>query len=111
MFIGGLIFKAIEGTHEEKERALNQSLVYDVESSTDVLVSEIWNMTKFEMIFHEKNYTNKLKARLINYQKNLSNAVKHGYKGNSHPNNIKWTLPGSILYAITIVTTIGKYFK
>ena len=48
-----------------------------------------------------------VKARLIDYQKSLSNAVKHGYKGNANPNNIKWTLPGSILYAVTIVTTIG----
>ena len=110
VFIGGLIFKSIEGSHEEKERAMNHSLIYDVESSTEVLVTEIWNMTKFELIFHEKNYTSKLKARLVDYQKKLSNAVKHGYKGNSNPNNIKWTFPGSILYAVTIVTTIGRQY-
>lgn len=86
---------------------MNHSLIYDVDASTEVLVTEIWNMTKFELIFHERNYTNKLKARLIDYQKNLSNAVKHGYKGNTNPNNIKWTSSGSILYAVTIVTTIG----
>ncbi len=107
VFFGGILFKGIEGSHEEKERALNHSLIYNVEYSTETLVTEIWNMTKFEIIFHERNYTNKLKARLIEYQKSLSNAVKHGYKGNSNPNNIKWTLPGSILYAVTIVTTIG----
>ncbi len=107
VILGGIIFKGIEGSHEEKERAMNHSLIYDVDYSTETLVTEIWNMTKFEVIFHERNYTNKLKARLIDYQKSLSNAVKHGYKGNANPNNIKWTLPGSILYAVTIVTTIG----
>lgn len=110
VILGGIIFKGIEGSYEERQRALNHSLIYDVDSSTESLVTEIWNMTKFEMIFHEKNYTNKLKKRLIDYQKNLSNAVKQGYKGNSNPNNIKWTFPGSVLYAVTIVTTIGEFF-
>lgn len=105
--LGGAIFKAIEGTHELNQRAMNHSLIYDVDSSTEEMVTEIWNMTKYELIFHEKNYTNKLKIRLIDYQKKLSNAVKHGYKGNSNPNNNKWTLIGSTLYAITVVSTIG----
>ena len=68
-------------------------------------------MTKFEVIFHERNYTNKLKARLIDYQKSLSNAVKHGYKGNANPNNIKWTFPGSVLYAVSGTILNIRNFK
>ena len=105
--VGGFIFKSIEGSHEE-EKAKNRSLINDVVNiKTDNLVNEIWNMTKFEKVFHEKNYTNKLKAKLIDYQKNLTDAVKDGYKGTSHNNITKWTYPGSILYSVTIVTTIG----
>jgi hypothetical protein len=105
--IGGFLFKHIEGTHEQEEKAKNKSLINSVELKTEVLVNEIWNMTKYELVFHEKNYTNKLKTKLVEYQKNLNDAVKEGYKGGSSHNNTKWTLPSSILYSVTIVTTIG----
>lgn len=106
--IGGFIFKSIEGSHEE-EKAKNKTLINDVVNMrTENLVNEIWNMTKFELIFHEKNYTNKLKAKLMDYQKNLTEAVKEGYRGTSNHSTTKWTFPGSILYSVTIVTTIGS---
>jgi hypothetical protein len=106
--LGGIIFKSIEGTHEE-EKARNKTLINDVvDYKTEHLVHEIWNMTKFELVFHEKNYTHKLKSKIIDYQKNLTDAIKDGYKGPAHHNVTKWTYPGSILYSVTIVTTIGK---
>jgi hypothetical protein len=105
--LGGIIFKSIEGTHEE-EKARNKTLINSVvDYKTENLVLEIWNMTKFELVFHEKNYTNKLKSKIIDYQKNLTDAIKEGYKGPAHHNVTKWTYPGSILYSVTIVTTIG----
>lgn len=108
--VGGFIFKSIEGSFEE-EKAKNRSLINDVvNTKTDNLVNEIWNMTKFEKVFHEKNYTSKLKAKLIDYQKNLTDAIKDGYKGTSNHNITKWTYPGSILYSVTIVTTIGEVY-
>lgn len=105
--VGGLIFRSIEGSYED-EKMKNKSLVGDIVNlKTDNLVNEIWNMTKFEKVLHEKNYTSKLKTKLVEYQKNLSDAVKDGYKGSLSYNATKWTYPGSILYSVTIVTTIG----
>jgi hypothetical protein len=107
--LGGLVFRSIEGAYEE-EKAQNKTLINDVVNyKTENLIHEIWNMTKFELVFHEKNYTTKLKTKLVDYQKNLTDAIKEGYKGPSHQNVTKWTYPGSILYAVTIVTTIGKF--
>ena len=108
--VGGIVFRSIEGSYEE-EKARNKTLINDVVNyKTDTLISEIWNMTKFELVFHEKNYTNKLKTKLIDYQKNLTDAIKEGYKGPAHHNVTKWTYPGSILYSVTIVTTIGRFY-
>lgn len=103
--VGGIIFKSIEGAHEQEEKANNRSIVNDVDTESDLLAHEIWNMTKSEVVFHEKNYTSKLKTRLIEFRKILSNAVKQGY---SNLDNTKWTYSSSILYSVTIVTTIGK---
>ena len=106
--IGGFIFRHIEGAFEQEEKANNKTLRNDMDSLTDNLIFDIWNMTKYELVFHEKNYTLKLKEKLEVYQKNLTESVKEGFKGNSNQNATKWTFPGSILYSVTIVTTIGK---
>ena len=103
--LGGIIFMSIEGLHEQLEKANNRSIMNDIDTETENLAVEIWNMTKNEMVFHEKNYTQKLKTRLVTFRKILSNAVKQGY---SSLNSTKWTYPSSILYSVTIVTTIGK---
>ena len=107
VIIGGFIFQSIEGRHEE-EKARNKTLVSDlVKRDTEDLVNAIWNMTKYELVFHKKNYTNKLKEKLIVFQKNLTEAMKDGYKGNTNHSIIKWTFPGSVVYSVTIVTSIG----
>ena len=106
--IGGFIFRHIEGTFEQEEKANNKTLRNDMDSLTDHLIFDIWNMTKYELVFHEKNYTMKLREKLDVYQKNLTESVKEGFKGNSNQNATKWTFPGSILYSVTIVTTIGE---
>ena len=103
--MGGIIFMSIEGAHEQEERANNRSLTNDIDMQSELLAHEIWNMTKAEVVFHEKNYTEKLKTRLVEFRKILSNAVKQGY---SNLNNTKWTYSSSILYSATIVTTIGN---
>ena len=108
VILGGFIFKGIEGNYEE-EKARNKTLISDlVHTRKENLINEIWSMTKFEKIFHEKNYTNKLKTKLIDYQKVLTEAVKKGYKGSANHNNFIWTFPESVLYSVTIITTIGK---
>jgi len=107
VFLGGIIFQAIEGSNEQ-EKARTKTLVSDVvKFKTEKLVNEIWNMTKLELVFHEKVYTEELKSKIIDYKKNLNDAVSQGYKGNTD-GSLVWTFPESILYSITIITTIGK---
>jgi hypothetical protein len=106
--LGGFIFKGIEGSYE-LEKALNKTLISDIVNlRKENLINEIWNMTKFELVFHERNYTEKLKLKLIDYQKVLTEAIKKGYKGSANHNSIIWTFPESVLYAVTIITTIGE---
>lgn len=104
--MGGFIFKSIEGNHELEKAKIKTQADQLVNTKIDNLVMEIWNMTRYQLVFHEKNYTLRLKKKLIEYQKNLTIVLKEGNKLNSN-NTFKWTYSGSVLYAITIVTTIG----
>ena len=64
IILGGIIFQAIEGGNE-KEKARTKTLITDiVQSKTEHLINEIWNMTKLELVFYEKNYNFLLKRRL-----------------------------------------------
>jgi hypothetical protein len=108
VILGGIIFQGIEGSHEQ-EKARTKNLITDVVTfKKETLINEIWNMTKLELVFHEKNYTEKLKSKINDYKKNLNDAVMNkGYKGNTN-GSLVWTFPESVLYSITIITTIGK---
>jgi hypothetical protein len=104
--MGGFIFKSIEGNHELEKAKVKTQADQLVDTKIDNLVMEIWNMTRFQLVFHEKNYTLKLKKKLIEYQKNLTIVLRESNKLNSN-NTFKWTYSGSVLYALTLTTTIG----
>ena len=108
VILGGIIFQSIEGRHEQ-EKARTKTLITDVITyKKEHLINEIWNMTKMELVFHEKNYTEKLKSKITDFKKKLNEAVVNkGYKGNTNGSLI-WTFPESVLYSITVITTIGK---
>lgn len=51
---------------------------------------------------------------LLEYQRNISKAVKNGYDGIDDPEESKqWRFSGAFLYSLTVITTIGKmnYFN
>ena len=99
--IGGFIFQKIEGKDELTEN-------FEILSKTDNLIYEIWNMSKYEILFHEANFTHKIRDKVTLYQRHLVDAIQKGYKGEDGQVEGKWTYPGSILYSVTIITTIGN---
>ena len=69
---------------------------------TESLIIEIWNMTRNSMIFHKKNYTTQIKEKILAYQMTII-----ANKETLTQANAKWTFTGSLVYAVTIVTSIG----
>jgi hypothetical protein len=102
VIFGGLIFQAIE-SGIEKEQNEKYS---DVVASTDILVEEIWNMTKSNLIFDEKTFVSNLKAKVFRHKTSYLSALMMGYQPYDNIEEF-WTLSGSILYSTTLVTTIG----
>lgn len=102
--LGGLIFQSIEGTYEQ-EKAQNSTKSFNIINvRTEALVNEIWNMTRYEFIFHKKNYTRKIKEKILEYQMTVIANKESSGGGQS---SAKWTFTGSLVYAVTIVTSIG----
>ena len=104
ILFGGLIFQAIESNQEQQ----NNEKYQDEASSADVLVEEIWNMTKSNLIFDEETYFTNLKTMIFRHKSNYLGALLKGYQPYDNIDEF-WTLSGSILYSTTLVTTIGKY--
>lgn len=99
---GGLIFQHIESDIERE-----QSLVFkDVSESSDILIKEIWNMTRSNLIFDDKLYRELLRKKMFDHKNRYLSALLKGYSPYENLGEY-WTLSGSILYALTLVTTIG----
>lgn len=51
----------------------------------------------------------KINAELFQYQKVVVNFTRRGYDGREEGNgSAQWSVAGSFLYSLTIITTIGE---
>ena len=72
---------------------------------------KLWNMTEELNILHPINWTREAEIILSNYTNVVFRATKNdGWDGNfdSEVGELQWTFAGAMLYAITVITTIGK---
>lgn len=101
-FGGGVIFQFLEGSEEENVNKVQQHLNATVEK----LFEHSMNLT----VYHRVNWTAVARGILEEYQKDIVRQTKRGYQGERLTDDAKqWNFPEAILYAITVITTIGKY--
>lgn len=104
--MGGFVFKALEGPYEQNKTVNVTSLRMDTISKISQLSVEL-NMTKLSLW----NFTKQVNNVLVTFQQRVHNATKNDvyYTSNSdEKTDIKWSYASSLLYAITVMTTIGK---
>lgn len=82
----------------------------DVTEARRKLVMELWNYTMEVNVFHEANWTDWVDQQLTNYSKRLYIFVKEtGWDGKFETGEAtQWTYVGSLLYSVTVITTIGR---
>lgn len=98
--IGGLMFLAIEG---EQEKIRNEEIQQEINSTKSELLSVILNSK------NKSDVRMKIDNFLHNYtQFVLSAVIDKGWRGKNETN---WSFSGSILYAVTVITTIGKLHR
>lgn len=100
--LGGFIFQKLEAPNEIEKR-------HFVASRRNKIAHDIWNLTQSVMIFHEHNFTKLLtEVVLIEFQNELLDAKSKGWDGQDGQVDPQWSFAGSLLYAVTVITTIGK---
>ena len=106
--MGGFIFQALEAPEELKIRAeiavwKNQTLDNLCAQTTTIL-----NLT--EPVHGMERLRVEMYVRLTEFQEAVRNAVKDkGWDGNDSTEVSQWSFAGALLYAVTVITTIGTY--
>ncbi|ESN93612.1 hypothetical protein HELRODRAFT_121515, partial [Helobdella robusta] len=102
--LGAFTFRQIESESERMEK-------FHIIKLKDDLVGEILNLTEKARIHPNKKLLNEtLRKIFLDFQTELYKAVKDkGWNGLDEVDetSLQWSLAGSILYAITVITTIG----
>ncbi|ESN89916.1 hypothetical protein HELRODRAFT_116717 [Helobdella robusta] len=103
--MGGILFKAIEGPSEKKVKEI-------MRFKWDDTAGEIMNLAIHLNIptMNHTQFADIIKNVLYRYQEVIVMAVKNeGFNGKfgSDESSIQWSFAGSLLYAVTVITTIG----
>lgn len=70
-------------------------------------VHQLWNLTKLSNVLKEEEWTQNASRYLEQFEKEIIKKVEmHGYSGNVTD---KWDFSDSLLYSITVITTIGEW--
>ena len=100
LMIGAFMFRVIEAPEE-----LN--VVYRVGDYRKETVQKLWLITERLNTLHPQNWTDEVTEVIKKFQAHIIAEEDRGYDGHDgHPN--QWTFSGSLLYSITVITTIGK---
>jgi hypothetical protein len=101
-FGGGVVFQFLEGPHEGR-------VTEGVQRRLNITVERLFNTSEQSRVLYKSNWTTMARQILEEYQLELVRQTKRGYQGERIDDDSKqWNFPGAILYAITVITTIGK---
>jgi hypothetical protein len=106
--MGGFLFQALEAPHEAKEKIRIRG---ERDDAIERILNEASQM-KLDDADVVVNFTGKVRSILKNYQDEVVSAVKDsGWDGNDDTDEraLQWSFAGALLYAVTVITTIGLY--
>ncbi len=99
---GGFIFMKLEAPDELRLKS-------SVKNSRLLHAKLLWDLNDQYNVFYPDNWTRAAERILLNYTKEVYKATKLlGWDGNDEVTEVQWTFAGSLLYSITVITTIGK---
>ena len=101
-FGGGVVFQFLEAPYEGR-------LTARVQRRLNITVDKLFNSSEEAKVLFKSNWTVTARKILEDYQRELVQQSKRGYQGERFDDDVKqWNFAGAILYAITVITTIGN---
>lgn len=101
-FAGGVVFQYLEAPYEGK-------MTEGIQRRLNITVEKLFNHSEQSNFLYQHNWTAMARKILEDYQRELVQQTKRGYQGERIDDDTKqWNFAGAILYAITVITTIGK---
>jgi len=108
--MGGFIFRAIEAPEEVNTRHEISSAKNKTIDDLCAQAMKILNVTASAHVTEE--FRVRVREIFTTFQEMVRTAVKDkGWDGNDSSEVRQWTFAGALLYAVTVVTTIGKIFS
>lgn len=101
---GAYLFRSLEGPFERHR-------VSQVAGLRNLTVHQLWNITDKFNVLYKENWTEMVSKELLVFQQQLVRAVKDGFEGHEDTHRAQWTLSGSFLYSLTVITTIGEWVE
>ncbi|KAL5015750.1 hypothetical protein ScPMuIL_005339 [Solemya velum] len=101
--LGAVIFSKLEGPNEKRATE-------EITKTRKDYVRIIWNITKEFNVLRELNWTLLVEKEVMDFQRKIYLAVKEkGWDGQSDvaKGERQWSFVGSLLYSVTVITTIG----
>ena len=100
--IGAFTFRALEGL--SGDYSVQNAAVFARETT----VEKLWNVTLALNVLEEPRWRTEVLDALYSYQRKLVPLIRtQGYRGLSPLQ--AWTIPASLMYSLSVYTTIGKY--
>ena len=100
LILGALTFQQIEQQEEAK-------IYFRVGEYRKDAVQRLWSITDKYNILEFEKWKNETEIIIKEYQDHVVQEEDKGYDGHDGPPN-QWTFSGSLLYSITVITTIGR---
>ena len=104
--MGGWLFQALEAGNEENMR---RSMSFELNSTLYKLWDEILRVNSYPFVDKKGNFTQYASQELEKFETTVIRQVQQGFDGRTRPDaDPDWNYFGAILYAVTLVSTIGK---
>jgi hypothetical protein len=101
-FGGGVVFQFLEASSEEDSINKGQKHLNNA-------VEKLFNQSMNATVLYQSNWIAMARGILEEYQKDIVRQTKRGSQGERLTDDAKqWNFAGAILYAITVITTIGN---
>jgi len=92
--------------------AIQERVNKDVRKMRNLHIGYLWNMTEALNVLHPDDWTHQATQILDNYTEEVYKATKsEGWEfdlGAVKEKELQWSFAGSLLYSITVITTIGQ---